>query len=215
MSAMVYSSPGQVRALGQALIEHIELALDLHRITIDRVFDLARRVRIEVAEAAAEERCCAHLPEQPRQALGARGAASGEKGAAELLGQVQQDRTGFEDAHRRRPAAVEQRRNLRVRVDGDEATGELGAVVDADEPGVVLRTAMAEREQLLQQHRDLHAVRRSPANRAAADVGRPAESWSCVAPAVGRLMAAKRPPFPCVHGPDRRRRVGSVWVHRM
>ena len=56
----------------QVPIEHVELTLDLHRVAIDRVFDLGRCVGVEVAETAPEKRGGAHLPEQPRQALGAR-----------------------------------------------------------------------------------------------------------------------------------------------
>src|SRR3954471_4405439 len=46
----------QVRALGETTIEDVELALDVHRIASDGVFDLGRRVRVEVAEPAAEKR---------------------------------------------------------------------------------------------------------------------------------------------------------------
>ncbi len=48
------------------------------------------------------------------------------------------------------PAAVEQRRDLRVRVDADEAAAELVALVDLDQPGVVLGAGVARREQLLE-----------------------------------------------------------------
>jgi hypothetical protein len=51
-----------------------------------------------VAEAAAQEGRAAHLPEQPRQALGPRRRLAGQEGA-ELLGQVQQDRARLEHAH--------------------------------------------------------------------------------------------------------------------
>jgi hypothetical protein len=77
---------------------------------------------------------------------------------AELLRQVQQDRARLEHPDRLRAAAVEQRRNLGVRVDRDEAAAELLPFVDPDQPGVVLRAGMAERQQFLQHHRDLDAV---------------------------------------------------------
>ena len=41
-------------ALGKATIEHVELTLHLHRVSVDRVFDLDRRISVEVAESAAE-----------------------------------------------------------------------------------------------------------------------------------------------------------------
>ena len=68
----VYSAPARYSLLGQVPVEHVELALDLHREAVDRVFDLGRRIGVEVAEAAAQVRRAAHLPEQPRQAVGAR-----------------------------------------------------------------------------------------------------------------------------------------------
>ena len=111
-----------------------------------------------MAEAATQVGRAAHLPEQPRQAFGARGRIGGQQ-RAELLGQVQQDRAGLEHTDRLRAAAVQQCRNLRVRVHRDEATAELLAFADADHPGVVLRAAVAQRQQLLQHHGHLHAVR--------------------------------------------------------
>src|SRR6202011_5017596 len=51
-------------------VEHVELTLHLHREPIDRVFDLGRRVGVEVTKPAAEIGRAAHLPEQPRQAFG-------------------------------------------------------------------------------------------------------------------------------------------------
>jgi len=76
----------------------------------------------------------------------------------ELLREVQQDRTGLEHAGGRVRGAVEQARYLRVRVDLDEAAAELITLADVDEPRVVFRVPDAEREKLLEQDRDLHAV---------------------------------------------------------
>src|SRR5690242_8731037 len=39
---------------GQPLVEYVELTFHLHGETVDRVFDLGRRVGIEMTEAAAE-----------------------------------------------------------------------------------------------------------------------------------------------------------------
>jgi hypothetical protein len=73
--------------------------------------------------------------------------------------EVNQDRAGFEHAQRLLTAAVDQRRNLRVGIDLDEAARELVTFVDPDEPGVVFGAGMAEREQLFQHNRDLDAIR--------------------------------------------------------
>ena len=95
-----------------------------------------------MAEAAAEIGRAAHLPEQPRQAFGAR-AGLGRQERAELLREIQQDRAGLEHPDRLRAAAVQQRRDLGVRVDRDEAAAELLAVADLDQPGVVFGAAVA------------------------------------------------------------------------
>jgi hypothetical protein len=145
--------------LRQLAVQHVELALDFHRIAVDRVLQLLRRIGIEVAEAAAQQGRGTHLPEQPVERFGARRHRLRQEGA-ELFGQVEQDRTGFEHAHRLVAAAVHQRRDLRVRVDLDEAARELRALVDADQPGIVFGARMAGGQQLLQHDRDLLAVRR-------------------------------------------------------
>src|ERR1700753_922088 len=72
---------------------------------------------------------------------------------------MQQDRTGFENPERFWAAAIDQRRDLGVRIDVDEAGTELLAV-DPDQPGVIFRLTMAECQQLLEHDRDLLAVRR-------------------------------------------------------
>ena len=43
----------------------------------------------------------------------------------------------------------------------DEAAAELVAVADLDQPGIVFRTAVTQRQQLLQHDRHLHAIGRS------------------------------------------------------
>ena len=77
-----------------------------------------------------------------------------------MLGQVDEDRARLEDPGRRIGGVVEERRDLRVRVGVDEAAAELVALLDVDEPGVVLGV-LPEREQLLEHHRDLDAVGRA------------------------------------------------------
>ncbi|MNM80293.1 hypothetical protein D3C81_922590 [compost metagenome] len=77
---------------------------------------------------------------------------------AEFFCQVQQDRTGLEHANGRLHATVQQGRNLRVGVDLDKAAGELIAFANADQPGVVLGSGNAERQQFFEQDGDLHAI---------------------------------------------------------
>ena len=111
-------------------------------------------------ETAAEIGRGAHLPEQPGEAFRALRGVFGKEGA-ELLREIEQDRAGLENPRRLRQRIVHQRRNFRIRVDRHEAGAELVAVADPDEPGVVFGAAVACRQQLLQHHRDLHAVGRA------------------------------------------------------
>ncbi len=113
-----------------------------------------------MAEAAADIGRAAHLPEQPRQTLGAC-LGLGRQEGTEFLGEIHQDGAGLEHADRLRAAAIDESRDLGVGIDGDEAAAELVAVVDPDQPGVVFRALVAQREQFLQHHGDLHAVRRA------------------------------------------------------
>lgn len=78
----------------------------------------------------------------------------------ELVRQIQQDRPRFEHPHRRLDATVEQGRDLRVGVYLDEATGELVALADADQPGIVLGTAVAQSKQFFKGNGDLDAIGR-------------------------------------------------------
>ena len=91
-----------------------------------------------MAEAAADIGRAAHLPEQPGQAFGTSGGV-GRKKRTELLGQIHQDRTGLEDADRLGAAAVDQCRDLRVRVYRDKTAAELIALADLDQPRIVFR----------------------------------------------------------------------------
>ena len=82
-----------------------------------------------MTEAAAQIRGAAHLPEQPGQAFRS-GRGFGRQERTELLGEIQQDRAGFEDPHRLRAATIQQRRDLGVGVYRDKAAAELIAVAD-------------------------------------------------------------------------------------
>ena len=77
--------------ISQLAVEYVELALDLHGVTVDRVLVFLRRVGIEMPETAAEERRRTHLPEQPVQCFGA-GAGFGRQKGTELFREVDQDR---------------------------------------------------------------------------------------------------------------------------
>ena len=88
-------------------------------------------------QAPAEKGRASHLPKQPRQALGA-GRCAWQQ-SPELLGEIQEYRTGLKDPDRPR-RAIHQCRDLGIRIDGDEAAAELIAIDDIDEPRIVLGT---------------------------------------------------------------------------
>ena len=112
-----------------------------------------------MAEAAAEEGRAAHLPEQPRQGLGAFRAGCGQE-LAELLGEIDEDCAGFEDPDRLGTAAIEQRRDFGIGIHVDEAAAELVALADVDQPGVIFGILVTALEQFLEHDRDLLPVRR-------------------------------------------------------
>ncbi|MNL60140.1 hypothetical protein D3C87_1839270 [compost metagenome] len=112
-----------------------------------------------MSEAAAEIRRGCHLPEQPVHRFGP-GLVFLRQEGAELFSEVEQDRTRFEYADRLRSGPVHQRRDLRVRIDLDEARAELVALVDADQPGIVFSSGMAGSQQFLQHDADLLAIGR-------------------------------------------------------
>ena len=111
-----------------------------------------------MAETTAQVWRAAHLPEQPAQGLGTCRAA-GQK-HTELFSQMQQDCAALEHAHRLRAAAVHQRGDLRVGIGGHKTTAELLAFTDADQPGVVLGAAVAQRQQFFQHDRHFHTIGR-------------------------------------------------------
>jgi hypothetical protein len=145
-----------------------------------------------MAEAAAQEGA---LPICQNSQLrhSARAARCRQEGAAELLGQVHQDGAGLEHPHRLRPAAVQQRRDLGVGVDLHEAAAELLALVDADQPGVVLGARMAQGQQFLQHHGHLDAVGR--AQRVELQRWRPTGSALMRGAGDGAVDAGEAPPL--------------------
>src|ERR1700687_2610810 len=126
-------------------VEHVELTLCLHGEPIYRVFDPGWRVGVEVAEAPTDVRRASRLPEQPREAFGAR-AVSGRQEDAELLGEIYQDGAGLEYPNRHRVALIHQSRDLGVGVQRNESAPELIALVNSDQPGVVFCAAIAKRK---------------------------------------------------------------------
>src|SRR5690625_1944927 len=62
-----------IRMLGQTTIQHIQLPLHLHGVAIDRILILLWRIGIKMPETTTQQGRAAHLPEQPRAALGALG----------------------------------------------------------------------------------------------------------------------------------------------
>jgi hypothetical protein len=114
-----------------------------------------------MAEAAAEVAAGTHLPEQPVQALRPLRALERQELALRVVAvaEVDEDRPRLEDARLRRP--VVERGDLAVRVDGHEAAAELVAA-DLREPRVVLE-AREDADELLEEDRHFHAVRRAKA----------------------------------------------------
>ena len=150
----------QIFMARQMGVEDVEQPLGLHRIAVDRIFHLERGIGVEMAEAAAEEGRRAHLPHQPVERLRPR-PRLGRQERPELLGEIDEDRAALEQADGRVLAMVQHRRDLAVRIGGDEAGAELVAFADPDQPGVIFGARMAGREQLLEHDRDLHAIGRA------------------------------------------------------
>ena len=113
-----------------------------------------------MAKAAAQQGRRAHLPEQPVQGFSAHVRIARQK-SVKLFGQIKQDGTRLKHPSRRGSAVVHQGRNLGIRVGRDETAAELVPLVNADQPGVVLGAAVAQRQQFLQQYRHLDAIGRS------------------------------------------------------
>ena len=151
---------GQKAGLGELPVGHVEDPLRLHGVAVDGVFDLHRGVGVEMAETPAKEGRRTHLPHQPADRLSAARRIAGQQ-AVELLRQVQQNRPRLEHAKRLRARTVDQRRDLRVRIELDEAGPELLALHDLDHPGVVFRVRVPGFEQLLEHDRSLLTVGRA------------------------------------------------------
>mmetsp|Transcript_5457 Transcript_5457/g.15163 ORF Transcript_5457/g.15163 Transcript_5457/m.15163 type:complete len:340 (-) Transcript_5457:32-1051(-) len=155
--------PADVRApSSEVLVQHVEQPLRLHGVPVDGILDLDRGVVEEVPEAATNERRAPHLPHEPGLALRAQGVLLGEEDAVlvVLLREVEQDRSGLEDAHRLRwVGVVHHRRDLGVGVHGHEAGCELGPA-DRKQPCIVLEV-WKHLDELLKHDRDLHSIRRA------------------------------------------------------
>src|ERR1700709_1075448 len=106
-------------AVGEATVQDVHLALGLHRVAVDGVFDFHRRVLVEMREAAADVRGTSDLPEQPRKAIAA-GGGTGRDEATELFREMEQKGAGLEDVHRLVAGEVDQRWDLGIGVDIDK-----------------------------------------------------------------------------------------------
>jgi 3-hydroxybutyryl-CoA dehydrogenase len=84
--------------IGQMSVEHIQFALHFHGKAVDGVFNFGGGIGKEMPKATAQVRCAAHLPHQPRHALGALDHIGGEEGF-EFFGQVKQDGARFKHAN--------------------------------------------------------------------------------------------------------------------
>ncbi len=82
-----------------------------------------------------------------------------------------------------------------MRIYGHEAAAELLAFANVDEPRVVPGVSMTRRQQLFEQDRHLDTVRRAEGVELQGGCRPIGNSASCVGPATGRLMFAKRPPL--------------------
>lgn len=110
-----------------------------------------------MAEAASQQRRTAHLPEQPAQRFGTLARVLGQK-LAEFFCQIKQDIAGFENPTRRIDAVIHHGGNLGVGIHLHKATAELIAILDIDQPGIVLRVLVAFFQQLFEHHGDLYAI---------------------------------------------------------
>src|SRR5690606_15499215 len=88
---------GEILVLRQMAVEHLVEALRLGGETLDGVGHLLLGETHEVVRLAEHRAEAAHLPHQPLQRLHARTGIGGQELAA-LLGEIDQDRTGLEDA---------------------------------------------------------------------------------------------------------------------
>ena len=145
--------------LGEVAIQHIQLTLHFHGETVDRVLEFLRRIGIKMAKTATQVRHTAHLPEQPGKTFRARAGVFRQE-LAEFFRQIEQYRAGLEHPRGRVGTAIQQCGNLGVGVDLDKAGTELIALKDVDQPGIIFRALVTQCQQLLQQHRHFHTVRR-------------------------------------------------------
>jgi len=110
-----------------------------------------------VAEAASEERRGTHC-QNNHDMHSARAAASVRYECAELSAS-EKDRRRTRRRDRDGTACVDQRGDLRVRIDRDETGSELVTFVDLDQPRHRLGVAVTDREQFLEEDRHLLAIR--------------------------------------------------------
>ena len=139
------------------MIQDIEFAFHFHGKAINGVFNFGGRISVEVTEAATQVRRTAHLPHEPRHALGALGNVGGQKGF-EFFGQIEQDRTRFKHALWFGRAVVQQRWNFRIWIHAHKAAAKLHAFADANEPSIVFSACVPKCQQLFQHDGHFDAI---------------------------------------------------------
>jgi hypothetical protein len=87
---------GQVARLVEAMVEHTVQPLDLVGVPLDRIGQLFERVGREMVPLPEHRADTAHLEHQPFEADVARRGVLRDQFAAGLLGEIDQDRTRFE-----------------------------------------------------------------------------------------------------------------------
>ncbi len=127
------------------------MALRLERVAVDGVFVLLRRVVAEVHRLTRVRTDAGRHEEHPRQQFAARLVGFGRNEFAGLLAEIKQDRAGVE--HDR--IAIDDHRNLGVRVDGKEVRLVLVALAGIDGDRLVGEPGFFQKE------RDLRRVRRA------------------------------------------------------
>ena len=119
-------------------VEYVELAFHFHRIAVDRIFELLRRIGVEMAKAAAQIGGRAHLPEKPAHHLGFLCGIGGHE-CAKFFREIEHDRPAFEHPLRGVAGVVHERRDLGVGVYLHKARAELVTFANVDQPCVIFR----------------------------------------------------------------------------
>jgi hypothetical protein len=137
--------------LGEPGIDDAEVALRLEGITVDRVFVLLGRIGAKMHQLAGIRANAGSNEHQPRQQFAARLVALRRQEFAGLVGEVEQDRIAVEHGH----VAVDDRRDLGIRIDGQKFRLVLIASARVDRNRLVGET------RFLQEERHFGRIRRA------------------------------------------------------